>query len=173
VRRVLFWLLTSDVVTVIVLLLLGKKSGLPSFEIAFISSTLIVSASMLSYARMVKNRLQVSDIPLDDDRDILEKLDDPHDLYSDDIKPSSKELKEAIKEEKQRVKDKKRGLSQTIKDSKASFSFYRLGAYLILFLGFIYLKNNHLLQISSYIIGITVPIIAIVISLMMKRGVHK
>ena len=105
-------------------------------------------ASVISYRRMVNTRVDLGIVPMDDSRDILDKLDDPHDLYSEDIVEKSVEeeqeedLVSAVKEERKKLKENRRSFGQTLKDGKAALSFYRLGAYGVLILGFMVLKPS-------------------------------
>ena len=85
------------------------------------------------------------------------------------MEEEEKDLVETVKEEKKRLKENKRTLSQTIKDSKAAFSFYRLGSYAVLVLGFLYLNRQGLLDIPSYLVALSIPPIVIVSTLLMNK----
>ena len=119
---------------------------------------------------MVKGRLHVGAIP-DDERDTLDKLEDPYDLYDDEVieQEEEKTLQEVVKEERVNLKKNRRSFWQTTKDSKASFSFYRLGAYLLLIMGFFYLNNNKVLDIPSYLFAMFIPPFVVVIMLMREK----
>ena len=110
---------------------------------------------------------------MDDSRDVIDKLEDPYDLYDEEVvEEEGKDFGEIVKEEKKKLKENKRTLSQTIKDSKAAFSFYRLGAYAILVLGFLYLNRHGLLHVPSYILALSIPPMVIVITLVMNKENH-
>ncbi len=144
-------------------------------QIGFISATLVMIASMISYRRMVNTRVEHNVITMDDSKDVIDKLEDPYDLYSEEIIEEvveEKDLVETVKEEKKRLKENKRTLKQTLKDSKAALSFYRLGAYAILVLGFLYLNRQGLLHIPSYILALSIPPMVIVIVFMMNKENH-
>ncbi|QOP46713.1 hypothetical protein FM071_04745 [Sulfurimonas paralvinellae] len=88
-----------------------------------------------------------------EDRDLLDKIEDPHELYDgkeiNDAPPEELNLKEIVKEEKAKVKvldvkNVKHGI-------KGSVSLFRLVPYLFLILGFIALKNNALLDLWYYL----------------------
>jgi len=161
--RIARWLIGVDICVIALSLLLGRVDWLLNTQIAFFSSALVLGASMFSYSQMVYSRLSSGTAVPDDDRDTLEKIEDPHDLYSDEeTVVDAQHLKEAIKEEKQRMKQHRRSLYQMLKDSRASLSFLRLGAYLLLFIGFFYLSKNELLHIPSYLLGLALPIVIIV-----------
>ncbi|MDM5270725.1 hypothetical protein PGH07_00865 [Sulfurovum sp. zt1-1] len=132
-------------------------------QIGFFSSTLVMIGSMFSYLRMVNKRVEHNIITVDDSKDVIDKLEDPYDLYSEDIvEDPDVDLAEAIKEEKQRMKANKRSLFQTLKDTKAALSIYRMSAYILLVLGFFYLHRHEMLHIPSYLISLTLPIVGIV-----------
>ncbi|NKQ41188.1 MAG: hypothetical protein HF962_06430 [Sulfurovum sp.] len=146
--RILKWLIAIDVLLVIISLLLDRSDWLLNTQIAFISSSAVLTASAFSYSRMVYNRLSDGTFVSSDDRQAL---------------------KDSIKEEKRHMKKHRRSILQVIKDSRTSFSFLRLGAYLLLFVGFFYLSQNLLLHIPSYLIGLSLPILIVVGLLMTKK----
>jgi len=170
IKRVALWLFIVDAIVVSILLIVGQFAVLQNFEIGFVSAVLVLSASMLSYGRMVKKRIETYSPEEFDERDVIDKLDDPHALFGEKDEINTKDIKEVIKTEKRLAGQNKRSLSQTLKDSKASFSIFRIGAYLTLFAGFLYLNKNHLLHIPSYMIGLTIPIVVVIILLMAGRG---
>ncbi len=168
--RTLKWLISIDLLLAIILLLLGRTDWLLNTQIGFISSALVLGASMFSYSQMVYSRLEGGTAVPTDDRDEIDKMEDPYDLYGEDSPvDETLQLKEAIKEEKQRMKQNRRSAYQTLKDSKASLSILRLGAYLLLFVGFFYLSRNQLLHIPSYLIAMALPIVIIVGLLLTKK----
>ncbi|MFT7823680.1 MAG: hypothetical protein ABXS92_02850 [Sulfurimonas sp.] len=139
-------------------------------QIAFITATLVMTGSIFSYRRMVNKRVEHNIITMDDSKDVIDKLEDPHDLYSEDIaEDPDVDLKEAIKEEKQRMKANKRSVFQTIKDTKAALSVYRLGAYVLLVIGFLYLNRHGMLHLPSYLISLALPMIIIVMVLVSSK----
>ena len=138
-------------------------------EVGFISASLIVLASMKSYKKMVDTRIEENIITLDDDRDVLEKLEDPYDLYSPDIKEDEqKELVEVVKEQRDKLKSK-RSIFEVVKDSKPALSLYRLGAYMVLILGFLYLNRHHQLHIITYIVALGIPSVISVFVLISQK----
>jgi len=162
-------LVIVDFTIILLSYLFGEEHWLINTQMAFIPSALVMLGSMLSYKSMVQGRLNVGAIP-DDERDTLDKLEDPYDLYDEELKEDDKNktLVEVVKEERANLKKSRRSIWQTTKDSKASFSFYRLGAYMVLIFGFFYLNNNKLLDIPIYLISLSIPSIVIVIILMRK-----
>ena len=162
-------LLIADIVVIFFSYLLGGGSTLLNTQVGFITSSLVMLGSMKSYHSMVEGRLNVGAIP-DDERDTLDKLEDPYDLYDDENIEDDKEktLQEVVKEERENLKKNRRSFLETTKDSKAAFSFYRLGAYVLLILGFFYLNNHKILEIPYYLISLFIPTVVVVIVLMRK-----
>ncbi|HIP27960.1 MAG TPA: hypothetical protein EYG82_02165, partial [Sulfurovum sp.] len=62
-----------------------------------------------------------------------------------------------------------RSLYQILKDTKAALSVYRLGAYAVLILGFLYLNRQGLLHIPTYIVALGLPPIIIVFILIQEK----
>ena len=168
-KKVLIGLLIADILLALYSVFIGKGAWLVNSQVAFFSSTFIVFASMLSYRGMVEGRLDVGAIP-DDERDTLDKLEDPYDLYDETrVDEPEKTLVEVVKEERKNLKKSSRSFWETTKDSKASLSIYRLLAYGVLVLGFFYLNTNKLLDIAPYLISLGIPPIVIVFSLLVNK----
>lgn len=130
-----------------------------NLQIAFLSSFFIMLGSMYAYKKMVHHKVEANDV--DEKRDFLDELEDPHELYDEtpvnDAPVEELDLKAIVKEEKKKIKvlnlkDMKNG-------SKASFSLFRLVPYLFLVLGFIALKNNALLDVAVYLPSLLAGII--------------
>jgi len=168
-KNTLMALVVVDILIVIMLYLFGAEYWLVNSQVAYFSSSLVMLGSMHSYKNMVQGRLSVGSIP-DDERDTLDKLEDPYDLYDEVPKEaeSEKTLVEVVKEERANLKKSRRSVLQTTKDAKPSFSFYRLGAYGVLILGFFYLNSNHLLRIMPYLIFLSLPTLIVVVMLMKR-----
>jgi ABC-type transport system involved in cytochrome bd biosynthesis fused ATPase/permease subunit len=155
ITKVLFLV---NILAILLIVLFFGKSYLYAFEIGFFSSMLVIIASFLAYKRMVMTRVEHNIITLDDSKDIIDKLEDPYDLYSEEKSENSeKDLVEVVKEEQQKLKSSKPSLFEILSDSKASLSLYRLGAYSVLILGFLYLNRQGLLHIPTYIIALGLP----------------
>jgi len=173
-QKILNTLLAIDIGIIIFCMLSGHRSWLYTTQIGFFSSALVIAASMASYHRMIEKRLEHStDISEDNDRDELDKIEDPHDLYSDEKGESAAVLAkdeptEIVSEEEEEQKARKRSLSEVIRDSRASLSFYRIGAYILLVLGFFFLNRHHYLHIPSYLFSLSVPPVVVVLILLME-----
>ena len=130
-----------------------------NFEMAWLSAFLIMLGSMYSYQKLVSKRL--ADYEANIDLDVIDKIDDPYDLYSEDSideEENEKDIREVVKEEKVRLKANK--INGMKAGAPATVSIFRLLPYLFLGLGFIGLKNNELLLLTPYLIGIGVGIIS-------------
>ncbi len=175
--KLLKTLVVVDVIVVLISVIFFDIKTLYNTQVGFISAALVIVASMISYSRMVNTAVEHNVVMMDDSKDVIDKLEDPYDLYSEEVieevlEDEEKDLVETVKEERKRLKENKRTLSQTIKDSKAAFSFYRLGAYAVLVLGFLYLNRHGLLHIPSYILALSIPPVVIVIVFMMNKENH-
>lgn len=139
---------------------LYKFSFFINLQIAFLSSFFILLGSMLAYSKMVIKKAETKSY--EDKRDLLDEIEDPYELFDDtqinEAPAEELDLKEIVKEEKKKIK------TLDIKSLKegggAGFSPFRLVPYLFLVLGFIALKNNHLLEISVYLPSLLVGIFA-------------
>jgi len=139
-------------------------------QIGFISASLVMMASMKSYKRMVDARVEHNIITIDDTRDTIDKLEDEHDLYSEEVvEDDTVDIRDAIKDEKARMKNNRRSLGETIRDTKAALSLNRIGAYVVLILGFFYLNRHGLLMTSAYILALTVPMLVVVFVLLSNK----
>ncbi|KIM03279.1 MAG: hypothetical protein KN64_12660 [Sulfurovum sp. AS07-7] len=162
-NRVINALLIVDIGVVIFCFLSGERLWLINSQIAFVSSSLVLFASLVSYKKMVEQRVALGDDGVSGD--VIESMDEKYDFDDD----KDKNPEELLKEVKAEMKQDKRGVLEILKDSKTSLSLYRLLAYGVLILGFLYLNNNHLLHISSYLSSLAIPIIVFVIILLRKK----
>ena len=165
-KKTLLSLLFVDLVLAIALYLWKGEAWLINSQVAYLSSSLIMLASMKSYKNMVSNALDAGAVT-DDGRDTLDKLEDPYDLYGEtEENNEEKTLQEVVKEERANLKKSRRSIWETTKDAKASFSFYRLTAYSFLVLGFFYLNGKHILELTPYLIFLAIPLFVVVFSLL-------
>ena len=130
-----------------------------NIEVAFFSSFLIILGASYAYKRMVLAKVEAGEYV--EDRDLLDKIEDPHELYDgkeiNDAPPEELNLREIVKEEKAKVKvlnvkNMKYGV-------KGSLSLFRLIPYLFLILGFIALKNNNILDLWVYLPSLFIGIL--------------
>jgi len=168
--RLFLALVAVDVLLLLLVILFFDIKALYSTQIAYLTATTVMIASLLSYKRMVAARVVHNIITTDDSKDVIDRLEDPYDLYSEDIpQDEEKAFAEVLKEEKQKLRENRRSIFQTIKDTKASLSVYRLGAYGLLILGFMYLNRQGLLDIPSYIFSLALPFIVLVSVLLTEK----
>lgn len=138
-------------------------------QLSFASSLLVTLASYYSYKKVIEKRVAL-DIESYDDRDEVDKLDDPFDLYSEEIVDSEKDLVEVVKEERAKVTSLKQTATNLSKTVGGAFSPFRLGSYLFLFLAFLYLVNNQLFYVWAYVSGLfVVPLSVLFFSIFMTH----
>jgi hypothetical protein len=171
-KKVLFTLLLVDLSLAFIVYMWKGQVWLINSQVAFFSTSLIMLASMQSYKNMVLNALDTGAVA-DDGRDTLDKLEDPYELYDEvedgQVNDKEKTLVEVVKEERDNLKKGRRSIWETAKDAKASFSFYRLGGYGVLVLGFFYLNSNKVLELIPYLIFLSIPPFIIVLTLMQNK----
>ncbi len=153
-----------------ILFLFVSKSALFNILIAFFSSALVVLASFKNYQDMVRKRLSLEDEVAElDDRDVIDKLEDPYNLYDQEEINKDLDLKETIKLEKELAKKNRRPLKEVAKDSAKAFSFIRIFAYALLVVGFFYLLDNKILDLKYYLPTLIIPNIIAVIYLLNSK----
>ena len=159
-RRLIYRLLLVKLIFALVLFSLGYWYWLLNFELAFFSSMLIVFGSFHGYKALVQKRIEAGE---GSDDTLLEKIEDPYELYEEEtqaIEDESQDLVQVVKEEKARLKENKETLKKTIKSTPGLFSIWRFIPYIILVLSFIGLNNNHILDISAFLIGLSLGILS-------------
>lgn len=144
-------------------------------QIAFISSLGITIGSFMGYKRNVANRVKNVNPEeiLNDDRDNIDKIEDPYDLYSEikehkEEELTAEEIKRIIKEEKSKVK--RNSFKNTIFSAGGFASLYRIIGYGTLILGFFYLNNNKFLDVYAYLAGLfIVPLSVLIVNFSLKK----
>lgn len=162
--------LIVDIVLVVFALFLYDTTWLLNTQVAFLGSLLVTIASFLSYKKNIQNRLSNFDTTNTntlEDRDKVDEIDDPFDLYSDDEPIPEEELtpekiKEIIKDEKTKIK--KDSLKNTVFSATGFVSIYRIAGYGFLIIGFFALNNNKLFLPIPFLIGLAVVPISVIIS---------
>ena len=179
-RQIIQALVIVDIVVILISMIFFDIKILWSTQIGFFTASLVMLASMKSYQRMVDARVEHNIITIDDSKDVIDQLEDPYDLYSEEVveeealpghssvSSGQKPLEEVVKDERKKLKDG-RSLAQILKDTKAALSVYRLGAYAVLILGFLYLNRHALLHIPSYFIALTLPMLVVVYLLISNK----
>lgn len=135
-----------------------------NLQVGFLSSFFVIAGSSIAYKKMIKNNIENKTI--EEKRDLLDSIEDPHELYEDFIvnnTPSEElDLKEIVKEEKAKIKTF--SLQAMGYGAKGSLSPWRLIPYLFLIFGFIALKNNTILDLKIYLPSLLIGIIVASIS---------
>ena len=168
--QILKALVIVDVFIILISVIFFDIKILWNTQFGFISASLVMLASMKSYKRMVDARVEHGIITVDDSKDVIDQLEDPYDLYSEEvIEVEEKPLGDVIKEERQKSKASRRSLGETLRDTKAALSLNRIGAYIVLILGFLYLNRHELLHIPSYILALSVPMLVVVFVLISNK----
>ena len=131
-----------------------------SSQISFFASLIILTASFFAYKNRINSRLENAR------EEILAKIEEDDEDDENLVQNETKEF--SLKEEKARLK--KQRFSFKDKSFAAAFMPYRLVAYAILFFGFIFLKNENLLNASGFLVGLApMPIGAFVFGLMENK----
>ncbi len=125
-----------------------------NLQVAFLSAYLIIGASIYSYSKMVDSKLGSGEF--EEKRDAFDEVLDPYGFDEEDV--STEDFKALIKEEKKKIK--LLNFKDVAKNSSATFSPFRLGAYAVLILGFIALSNNEVLNVAIYLPSLLVGIVA-------------
>ena len=121
-----------------------------NIQIAFLSSLFVILGASFAYKKMVQTQVEADNF--EDKRDLLDDIEDPHELYDDepinDAPVEELDLKAIVKEE--RAKIKTLSISSMKHGARGSVSLFRLVPYLFLVLGFIAL-------IASRLVASTLP----------------
>jgi hypothetical protein len=135
-------------------MLVYSASAYVNFAVAMTTTTLIVMGSLYSYRNMITRR--TADVDPEDNKDIIDMMDDPYDLYEEERAEEIEDIKRLIKEEKAR--QRANIVKNTTQNASAWVSAYRLIPYAFLILGFVALENNGVLNVLPYLIGLAAGI---------------
>lgn len=128
-------------------------------QVAFLSSLFIIIGASFAYKKMIDKKVNSKEYEAE--RDLLESIEDPHELYSEEkineAPAEELDLKTIVKEEKAKIK------TLSVKNmkygAKASASLFRVVPYILLVLGFIALENNNLLDLTAYLPSLLLGIV--------------
>lgn len=150
-----------DLILILYCLSLKNYIFLLNSQVAIIASLAVTFGSFLGYKSLVikKSKEQILD-----DKDYIDRLEDPYDLYSKD---ESKDPKELLKKEKKRIK--KENLKNFLLTSSGFFSFYRLFGYLILIVSVLMLIDKGLFDAISFMVGLSLVPVAVLIYAFFRR----
>ena len=164
-----------DLCLVVYSLVFNTPIWLLNSQVAFVSSLFITIASFLSYKRNIEGRLSNLDLSKQvnaEQRDKVDEIDDPYDLYTeyeevpeDELTPEK--IKEILTEEKAKVK--KNSFKNTIFSATGFLSVYRVLGYATLIFGFFALNNNKLFLPVAFIIGLGIVPIGVLLSKLLDK----
>ena len=164
IKKIVLYFFIVDVVLIVLSFVIGGKIWLINSQVAFISSVLITLSSFRSYQKLVQSRSSEYQDEKFNQRDELDKIDDPYELHDEDI-----DFKEVIKKERKKITNFKNSVINLKNSSISAFSPLRLGSYLFLFVLFLYLVKQDIFSVIPYMIGLfIVPIVSIASLLMQK-----
>lgn len=163
-----------DLCLAIYALVFQNSFWLLNTQVAFISSLFITIASFLSYRRNVNGRLSNLDLsktPKGEDRDKIDEIDDPYDLYTEyEAVPqeelTTQKIREIIQDEKSKIK--KNSFKNTLFSAGGFLSIYRILGYATLVFGFFALNNNKIFIPIAFIVGLAVVPIGTLLSKLKK-----
>lgn len=143
-------------------------------QVAFISSLFITIATFLSYKRNIQNRISNLDMTQSNqsfDRDKIDEIDDPYDLYTEyeeipESELTPEKIKEIINDEKSKVK--KNTFKNTLFSAGGFLSIYRILGYGVLVFGFFALNNNGIFLPLAFILGLGIVPIGVLFSKLIK-----
>lgn len=149
ITRILKILIIVDIGVILFCWLQGNNIWMLNSQVAFISSLAIVGGSFLSYRGHINKRAGA--INAYDDRDEVDKIDDPYDLYGED----HEELEKLdIKEEKKRIN--RDSMKNLFKHGGAYVSLYRIIGYVVLIAGFMWLNRSGNFDLWSFMFGLMI-----------------
>lgn len=143
-------------------------------QVAFISSLFITIATFLSYKRNIQNRISNLDMTQANqsfDRDKIDEIDDPYDLYTEyeeipESELTPEKIKEIINDEKSKVK--KNTFKNTLFSAGGFLSIYRILGYGVLVFGFFALNNNGIFLPLAFILGLGIVPLGVLFSKLLK-----
>ena len=156
-------------------LIFQNNLWLLSSQVAFFSSLFITIASFLSYRRNIENRLSNLDLTQENegvDRDKIDEIDDPYDLYTEykeipEEELTTEKIKEILNDEKSKVK--RNSFKNTIFSASGFLSIYRVLGYVVLIFGFFALNNNKIFEPIAFIIGLGIVPIGVLFSKLIEK----
>ena len=167
--------ITIDLVLITYSLVFNSTTWLLNAQVAFVSSLLITIASFLSYRKNIQGRLSNLDLSkpvLSEDRDKIDEIDDPYDLYTEYVEIPENELtpekiKEIIGDEKSKIK--KNSFKNTLFSATGFLSIYRVVGYSTLIFGFFALNNNKLFMPIAFMIGLGIVPLGVLLSKLFNK----
>lgn len=162
IKKIVITLIIVDLLLVLLSLYHGNH-WLISSQSAFLASMLVTLASFFGYKKMIEKKIEIGDIPKED-RDELDIIEDVHDLYAEEV-----DIREVIKEERANIGGFKNTAINLGKSATGALSMFRLVAYLVLFMSFLYLNRHGMLNIMGYLTGLAIVPIVALFSVLLNR----
>ncbi len=154
-RRFFGFYLILDLLLMAAVFAKGGWLWLLNAQVAFIASLLVTFSSFFAYRRMVAHEATDKKVSIYEERDLLDRIEDPYELY-EEAEISAESLKEVITEEKAKLRSFRRTGEHLKKSAKGFLSPWRLGAYLILVLAFLFLNRQGVFVIWPFLAGLAV-----------------
>jgi len=142
IRRELFVYIGLDILLIAFSLYKGMNFLLNS-QVAFLSALFVILMSFLSYIKNINKQIELLG-DLVDNRDFIDELDDPYELYEEEEGRAKKSSKAKI------------SMKNLSKSKGAAFSIFRIIGYIVLIAGFMMLVKLHMFLILPYILGISI-----------------
>ncbi|WP_041654816.1 hypothetical protein [Arcobacter sp. L] len=164
-----------DLCIFIYTLIFQNNIWLLNTQVAFVSSLFITIASFYSYKKNIQNRLSNLDLSKSstlENRDKIDEIDDPYDLYTEyeeipESELTPEKIKEIINDEKSKVK--KNTFKNTLFATGSFLSLYRVIGYGLLVFGFFALNNNKIFTPIAFIIGLGIVPLGVLISKLTRK----
>ena len=121
-------------------------------QIAFLSVMIVVLLSFLSYIKNINRQIELLKDHIND-RDYIDEMDDPYELYEDEENSDNKKHSKA-----------KISMKNLSKSKGAAFSIWRIFGYVILIAGFMMLVKLKVFLILPYILGVSIVPLGTILS---------
>jgi len=145
-NNISFSFLIIDSLVIIISLFMGKL-WLLNTQIAFICSALITLASFYSYKKSINKRIDMGDNGVY--KDNYDDLEDPYNLFDDEDEDKQKQTKKRDGAVTYAIKGFASGIG-------GALNIYRLVAYGILIVTFLYLSRHNLFIPIAFFLGLSV-----------------
>lgn len=159
-------LIFLDLILILYLFLNREYLKLLNTQIALIASIFVTGGSFLGYRKLILKRAK--NYENIDDRDLLEKIEDPYGLYEENSNQNLS-AKELFQEEKQKIKGFKKGVFNFISTSSAFLSIYRVFGYLFLIISVLFLIDKKIFYPIHYFLGLSLVPLSAMIFMFVKK----
>lgn len=138
-----FWSVMCVDSVVVLIGVFQNETWLLNTQIALVCSMMITLSSFFAYKALIKQRVQEGD--LGDDRELLDKIEDPHGLYDDEevVKPSA-------------IESVKKSTRNVLRSYKGVLSPYRLVSYAFLCISVLFLIRHTSFDAIAFLVGLSI-----------------